>query len=129
MSGSTKLISPPTLLLKSIAKKTERTDEEIIPKEYHDYLDVFNEEKVHRFPESKLWDHKIEMKEGFKPKSFKNYNLTPTEQIEQRIEQIPQRKLGKRLYQTFPITYGISIFLRVKERWKTTTLPGLSVFE
>ena len=29
-----------------------------------------------------MWDHKIEMKEGFEPKSFKNYNLTPEEQKE-----------------------------------------------
>jgi hypothetical protein len=27
-------------------------------------------------------EHKIKMKEGFEPKSFKNYNLTPAEQIE-----------------------------------------------
>ena len=71
------------LAIEANSKKTEQTDEEIIPKEYHDYLDVFNEEKAHRFPESKPWDHKIEMKdsEGFEPKSFKNYNLTPTEQV------------------------------------------------
>jgi hypothetical protein len=29
-----------------------------------------------------MWDHKIDMKEGFEPKSFKNYNLTPEEQKE-----------------------------------------------
>jgi hypothetical protein len=29
-----------------------------------------------------MWDHKIDMKEGFKSKSFKNYNLTPEEQKE-----------------------------------------------
>ena len=38
--------------------------------------------KANRFPESKKWDHKIDMKEGFEPKSFKNYNLTPEEQVE-----------------------------------------------
>ena len=27
-------------------------------------------------------DHKIELKEGFQPKSFKTYNLTPEEQKE-----------------------------------------------
>ena len=70
------------LAIKANSKKTEETDEEIIPKEYHNYLDVFNEEKAHRSPESKPRDHKIEMKEGFETKSFKNYNLTPTEQIE-----------------------------------------------
>ena len=46
-------------------KKTKKMDKELIPKEYHEYLDVFNEEKAARFPESKPWDHKIEMKEGF----------------------------------------------------------------
>ena len=59
----------------------EKTDKELVPKEYHKYLDVFNEEKAARFPESKPWDHKIEMKEGFEPKLFKNYNLTPAEQL------------------------------------------------
>ena len=54
----------------------------MVPSEYHEYLDVFNEEKANRFPESKEWDHKIDMKEGFEPKSFKNYNLTPEEQVE-----------------------------------------------
>jgi len=70
------------LAIEESNKKTELTDEEIVPKELHDYLDVFSEEKAHRFPESRPWDHKIEMKEGFEPKSFKNYNLTPAEQLE-----------------------------------------------
>ena len=29
-----------------------------------------------------MWDHKIDIKEGFEPKSFKDYNLTPEEQKE-----------------------------------------------
>ena len=62
-------------------KKEEKTDKELIPEEYHKYLDVFSEEKVARFPESRSWDHKIEIKEGFEPKSFKNYNLTLAEQL------------------------------------------------
>ena len=61
--------------------KQEKSVEEMVPKEYHDFWDVFSEEKAARFPESKPWDHKIDMKEGFEPKSFKNYNLTPEEQI------------------------------------------------
>ena len=63
-------------------KKQERTVEDMVPKEYHEFLNVFSEEKAARFPESKEWDHKIDMKEGFEPKSFKNYNLTPEEQVE-----------------------------------------------
>ena len=41
-----------------------------------------NQQKAEHFPESRPWDHKIELKEGFQPKSFKTYNLTPEEQKE-----------------------------------------------
>jgi len=70
------------LAIKQNEKKIEQTDEEMIPPEYHEFLDIFSEEKAHRFPKTRSWDHKIEMKEGFEPKSFKNYNLTPAEQLE-----------------------------------------------
>ena len=33
-----------------------------------------------------MWDHKIDIKEGFEPKSFKNYNLTLEEQKELDIK-------------------------------------------
>ena len=56
--------------------------EEQVPKEFHEYLDIFSEEKAAQFPEPWTWDHKIEMKDMFIPKSFKTYNLTPQEQIE-----------------------------------------------
>ena len=55
---------------------------EQIPEEYHEFIRVFDEEEANRFPESQVWDHKIELKEGFQPKSFKTYNLTPEEQKE-----------------------------------------------
>jgi Reverse transcriptase (RNA-dependent DNA polymerase) len=70
------------LAIKENSKKTDKTDEQLVPVEHHKYLDIFSEEKAHPFPESRPWDHKIKMKEGFEPKSFKNYNLTPAEQIE-----------------------------------------------
>ena len=70
------------LAIQENSKKDELTTEQMVPTEYHEYLDIFSEEKANRFPDSRPWDHKIEMKEGFEPKSFKNYNLTPEEQIE-----------------------------------------------
>ena len=69
------------LVAKENRKQEEKTNKKLIPKEYHEYLDVFSEEKAARFPESRSWDHKIEMKEGFEPKSFKNYNFTQAEQL------------------------------------------------
>ena len=52
-------------------KKDDLPVEEQVPAEYHKFLDVFDEIKADWFPESRTWDHKIEMKPGFKPKSFK----------------------------------------------------------
>jgi hypothetical protein len=69
------------LAMEENSKKMDKTDEQLVPTEYHKYLDIFSEEKAHNFPESRPWDHKIEMKEGFEPKSLKNYNLTLAEQI------------------------------------------------
>jgi hypothetical protein len=70
------------LAIEENSKKMDKTDEQLVPAEYHEYLDIFSEEKAHCFPESRPWDHKIKMKEGFEPKLFKNYNLTTAEQIE-----------------------------------------------
>jgi hypothetical protein len=61
--------------------------------EYHEYLDIFSKEKTHCFPKLRPWDHKIKMKEGFEPNSFKNYNLTPAEQIE--LDKSPKENLEK----------------------------------
>src|SRR5277367_2404831 len=63
-------------------KKSETPTKELVPEDLHDFLDVFDEKQADRFPDSRPWDHKIEMKEGFEPKSFKMYNLTPIEQTE-----------------------------------------------
>ena len=63
-------------------KKKDLPLEKQIPEEFHDFLDIFSEEKVARFPESRPWDHKIELKDTFVPKSFKTYNLTPEEQAQ-----------------------------------------------
>jgi hypothetical protein len=52
---------------------------DVVPPQFHEYLDVFSDEKATRFPQSTSWDHKIEMKEGFKHKSFKIYPMTPEE--------------------------------------------------
>jgi hypothetical protein len=70
------------LAIEENSKKMDKMDEQLVLAEYHKYPNIFSEEKAHHFPKLRPWDHKIKMKEGFEPKLFKNYNLTPTEQIE-----------------------------------------------
>jgi Reverse transcriptase (RNA-dependent DNA polymerase) len=81
------------LAIEKNSKKIDKTDEQLVLTEYHKYLDIFSKEKAHCFFESRPWDHKIKMKEGFEPKLFKNYNLTPAEQIE--LEKFLKENLEK----------------------------------
>ena len=79
---NTKTNTATSLAAEANSKKPELTPKQLVPEVYHKYLDVFDEEKANRYPESRPWDHKIEMKTGFELKSFKTYNLTLEEQIE-----------------------------------------------
>jgi hypothetical protein len=70
------------LAIKKNKKKADLPVKKLIPEDLHDFLDVFDDNKANQFPESKVWDHKIKIKEGFEPESFKNYNLILEEQKE-----------------------------------------------
>jgi hypothetical protein len=95
-------------------KKPDLTPEQLVPREYHDYLDIFDEDKANRFPDTRPWDHKIEMKTGFEPKSFKTYNLTPEEQVE--LDKFLKENLDKgyiKLLQLFALLYLLLLLLHL----------------
>jgi hypothetical protein len=96
------------LAIEENSKKIDKTDEQLVPAEYHKYLDIFSEEKAHCFPESRPWDHKIEMKEGFEPKSFKNYNLTPAEQIklDKFLKENLKKGISRHLNHQWPLYFS-----------------------
>jgi Retroviral aspartyl protease len=70
------------LAIKDNKKKADLPVEKLVSEDLHEFLNIFDDNKANRFSESNMWDHKIDMKKGFEPKSFKNYNLTPEEQKE-----------------------------------------------
>ena len=74
---NTKTNMATSLVVKANLKKPELSPEQLIPEEYHEYLDIFDENKANRYLESRPWDHKIKIKQGFELKLFKTYNLTP----------------------------------------------------
>src|ERR1700678_4530455 len=67
------------------------------------------------------------MKEGFEPKSFKSYNLTPEEQIEQ--DKFIKENLEKGYIRPSQSPMTSTFLLCQKERRKTQTMPRLSIFE
>jgi hypothetical protein len=106
------------LVIKENEKKADLLVKKLIPEDLHDFLDVFDNNKANRFPESNVWDHKINMKEG----------LSDTGGTK-RIGQVPGRKFGKGIYLTISITPSITFLLCQEERWKTSTMSRLSVPE
>jgi hypothetical protein len=104
------------LAIEKNSKKTDKTDEQLVLAEYHEYLNIFSEEKAHRFPESRPWDHKIEIKEGFEPKSFKNYNLTLAEQI--KLDKFLKENLEKGYMQPSQLPMASPFFFVFKKDGK-----------
>jgi hypothetical protein len=41
------------LAIEENSKKQDKMDKQLVPAEYHEYLDIFSEEKAHRFLESR----------------------------------------------------------------------------
>lgn len=63
------------------AKKEKKSTEELVPKQYHEYLDVFKEDSFSILPEHRPWDHVIELLDpNSKPYAGKVYPMTLEEQ-------------------------------------------------
>src|SRR5271156_4575884 len=70
------------LAMKEAEKKKQKTLEEMIPPALMDYRDVFDKKTAERFPESRPWDHAIDLKPDFIPKDCPIYPLSLPEQGE-----------------------------------------------
>ena len=60
----------------------KKTIDEILPPAYQKYRHLFEKSTTDAFPPSRPWDHEIKLKEGFEPKVFKTYTLSPAESKE-----------------------------------------------
>ena len=58
-----------------------RTTDEMVPRQFHKYLKVFEKKDLERMPMRKAWDHAIN-REGFIPKKGKIYSLSRVEREE-----------------------------------------------
>ena len=68
-------------------EKAARSEEEAkksIQKNFHQWIKVFGKKLLERMPTSKVWDHVIEVKEGFVPRKRKVYPLSREEREEVR---------------------------------------------
>jgi len=59
-----------------------RATEEMVPRQLHKYLKVFEKKELERMLTRKAWDHAIDLKEGFVPKKRRIYPLSRVEREE-----------------------------------------------
>ena len=70
-----------------------RAIDEIVPRQFHKYLKVFEKKDSKRMPMRKIWNHAIDLKEEFVPKKDKIYSLSRIEREE--IQKFVKNQLRK----------------------------------
>jgi len=83
-----------TMEVKKVAEEWEIWDEEdeaarseeevkkLVPEKFHKWIKVFRKKQSERILVRKVWDHAIDMKEGFVPRKGKVYPLSREEREE-----------------------------------------------
>jgi len=94
--------------------KKKLPKEELVPKEYHAFLHLFDRKTSECFPPSWPYNHKIELKEGFVPTSTKIYPLTQKE--DEAAKKFVEDNLAKGYIRELesPMTSGF-FFVRKKD--------------
>ena len=66
------------------AAKSEAEAKKLVLEIFHKWIKVFGKKKLERMPTRKVWDHTIEVKEGFVPRKGKVNPLSREEREEMR---------------------------------------------
>ena len=64
------------------AAKSEEEAKRLVPERFHKWIKVFGKKQLERIPTRKIWDHTIDIKEGFVPRKEKVYLLSREEKGE-----------------------------------------------
>ena len=68
--------------VRSLQAKPEKKMSEMVPQQFHQYLDIFEKKPSERMPLRKTWDHAIDLNENFVPRKAKLYPCSPIERAE-----------------------------------------------
>ena len=78
---------------KKEATRLEEKAKELVPEKFHRWIKVFRKKQLERMPMRKVWDHAIDVKEGFVPRKEKVYLLSREEREE--VREFIQEQLRK----------------------------------
>ena len=117
-----------TVEVKRVAEKWEIWDEEeevvkseaevkkIVPKKFHLWIKVFGKKQLERMPTRKVWDHVIEVKEGFVLRKGKVYPLSREER--EKVREFIQEQLRKEYVQPSKSPWTALVFFVGKKDGK-----------
>jgi len=61
------------------AARSEMEAKKLAPEKFHKWIKLFGKKQLERIPTRKVWDHTIDIKEGFVPRKEKMYSLSREE--------------------------------------------------
>ena len=76
------------------AARLEKEAKKLVPENFHQWIKVFGKKQLERMPMRKVWDHVIDIKEGFVPRKEKVYLLSREEREE--VREFVKEQLRKR---------------------------------
>ena len=75
------------------AAKSEVEAKKLVPEKFHKWIKVFEKKQSERMPTRKVWDHAIDVKEGFVPRKGKIYPLSREER--EKVREFVKEQLQK----------------------------------
>jgi hypothetical protein len=87
--------------------------EDLVPKPYRDFEDVFSKDAFDRLPPRKTWDHGIELTPGAEPQSSRTFPLSPLEQKE--LDNFLQENLRNGRIRPSKSPFGAPVFFIKKK--------------
>ena len=90
-----------------------RTVKEIVPKQFHKYLKVFEKKELERMLTRKTWNHAIDLREGFVPKKGRIYPLSRVER--EKVQEFVKDQLRKRYIRSLKSPQMLLVFFGLKK--------------
>ena len=99
-----------------------RATEEMVPRRFHKYLKVFEKKDSERMLTKKIWDHAIDLREGFIPKKGKIYPLLRVEREE--VQEFVKDQLRKKYIRLLKSPQTSLVFFVPKKDGKKRMVQG-----
>ena len=98
------------------AAKSEVEAKKLVPEKFHKWIKVFSKKQSERMPTRKIWDHVIDIKEGFVPRKGKVYLLSRKEREE--VRKFIQEQLRKEYIRPLKSPQTVLVFFVGKKNGK-----------